>query len=175
MPWWQRLAYRTLEHPRLLAGFTVAGGLAQRAGLVPRATAAANELAALASSGGGPRWRRPEPTCGSSPVASWTAQAQPAHADTMAVLVGHWVSASPFPGPAAACRVAPCTAMPACTIGPAALARRVMGVLPASAPVLVDSAGCGAALKEYGRLVGTDAAAEFAARVFDVQEWMSNT
>lgn len=40
-------------------------------------------------------------------------------------------------------------------------------------PILVNSAGCGAALKDYGRLLGTDDAREFSARVFDVQEWLA--
>ncbi len=40
-------------------------------------------------------------------------------------------------------------------------------------PVLVNSAGCGAAMKEYGRLLGSDAARELAGRVFDVSEWLA--
>ncbi len=46
--------------------------------------------------------------------------------------------------------------------------------MPGEAPILVDSAGCGAALKDYGHLVGTAEAARFAARVFDVQEWLAD-
>jgi glycolate oxidase iron-sulfur subunit len=53
------------------------------------------------------------------------------------------------------------------------LAHRVMGAFPGEAPVLVDSAGCGAALKDYGELLGTDDAAHFSARVFDVHEWLA--
>jgi glycolate oxidase iron-sulfur subunit len=49
-------------------------------------------------------------------------------------------------------------------------ARQVMAALPGDAPIAVDSAGCGAALKEYGHLLGTDEAARFAERVFDIQE-----
>ena len=40
-------------------------------------------------------------------------------------------------------------------------------------PIIVDSAGCGAAMKDYGHLLGTDRAAEFSARVFDIQEWVA--
>lgn len=40
-------------------------------------------------------------------------------------------------------------------------------------PILVDSAGCGAAMKEYGHLLGTPEAEAFAARVFDIQEWLA--
>jgi glycolate oxidase iron-sulfur subunit len=48
-----------------------------------------------------------------------------------------------------------------------------MASMPGEAPVLVDSAGCGAALKDYGHLLGTDAARAFSARVFDVHEWLA--
>ncbi|MEM9202636.1 MAG: (Fe-S)-binding protein [Actinomycetota bacterium] len=40
-------------------------------------------------------------------------------------------------------------------------------------PILVDSAGCGAAMKDYGHLLGTPEAEAFAARVFDIQEWLA--
>src|SRR5205085_835738 len=53
------------------------------------------------------------------------------------------------------------------------LARRVIGAFPGDAPVLVDSAGCGAALKGYGRLLDTPGAAEFSRRVMDVHEWLA--
>ena len=53
------------------------------------------------------------------------------------------------------------------------LARRVMASMPGDAPIVVNSAGCGAALKDYGHLLGTDEAAAFAARVVDVHEWMA--
>jgi glycolate oxidase iron-sulfur subunit len=45
------------------------------------------------------------------------------------------------------------------------LARDVVASMPGNAPILVDSAGCGAALKEYGH--------DFAARVFDISEWLA--
>lgn len=53
------------------------------------------------------------------------------------------------------------------------LAARTMAALPGDAPILVDSAGCGAAMKEYGHLLGTDEARRFAARVQDVHEWLA--
>jgi glycolate oxidase iron-sulfur subunit len=53
------------------------------------------------------------------------------------------------------------------------LAGRVMLSMPGDAPILVDSAGCGAALKDYGHLVGTPEAHTFAARVRDVHEWLA--
>ena len=53
------------------------------------------------------------------------------------------------------------------------LARRVIAAFPGDAPVVVDSAGCGAAMKDYGRLLGTPAAQEFSARVRDFSEWLA--
>jgi glycolate oxidase iron-sulfur subunit len=53
------------------------------------------------------------------------------------------------------------------------LALRVIGSMPGEAPILVNSAGCGAALKDYGHLLGTDGGRRFAARVFDVHEWIA--
>ena len=52
-----------------------------------------------------------------------------------------------------------------------ALARSNLAALAETADyVVVNSAGCGALLKGYGHLLGTDAAAAFAARVRDVSE-----
>lgn len=53
------------------------------------------------------------------------------------------------------------------------LARRTMRSMPGTAPIVVDSAGCGAHLKEYGDILGSEAARSFARRVLDVHEWMA--
>jgi glycolate oxidase iron-sulfur subunit len=52
------------------------------------------------------------------------------------------------------------------------LARRVIASMPGSAPVVVNSAGCGAVMKDYGRLLGTAEAEAFSARVRDFSEWV---
>ncbi len=52
------------------------------------------------------------------------------------------------------------------------LAERVMRSMPGEAPIVVDSAGCGAALGEYGHLLGTDEARHFSARVRDLGTWL---
>ena len=39
--------------------------------------------------------------------------------------------------------------------------------------MVVDSAGCGTAMKDYGRLLGTPEAYRFAARVRDFSEWVA--
>jgi len=53
------------------------------------------------------------------------------------------------------------------------LARKVMAALPGDAAIVVDSAGCGAAMKDYGRLLGTPDAHAFSARVRDFSEWLA--
>jgi glycolate oxidase iron-sulfur subunit len=52
------------------------------------------------------------------------------------------------------------------------LARRTIASMPGIAPVVVDSAGCGAAMKEYGALLETGDARAFGARVRDFSEWL---
>ena len=52
------------------------------------------------------------------------------------------------------------------------LATRVIRSMPGVAPVVVDSAGCGAAMKEYGILLETAEAHAFSARVDDFSEWL---
>jgi glycolate oxidase iron-sulfur subunit len=94
------------------------------------------------------------------------------HADVQRVVEATGAGVA-VPGPAAAC----CGAL-ANHAGLAsdarALARRTMRALPGDAPILVDSAGCGAMLKDYGHLLGTDEAAAFSARVLDVHEWLAD-
>ncbi|MDP2291930.1 MAG: heterodisulfide reductase-related iron-sulfur binding cluster [Actinomycetota bacterium] len=53
------------------------------------------------------------------------------------------------------------------------LAEQVMQSMPGDAPIVVNSAGCGAALKEYGHLLGTPAAHAFSERVLDVHEFLA--
>jgi glycolate oxidase iron-sulfur subunit len=77
-----------------------------------------------------------------------------------------------LPGPEAAC----CGALHShAGLGDQArdLARRTMEAFPGDAPILVDSAGCGAQMKDYGHLLGTPEAEAFAARVRDVHEWLA--
>jgi glycolate oxidase iron-sulfur subunit len=52
-------------------------------------------------------------------------------------------------------------------------AARTMRAFPGQAPILVDAAGCGAMLRDYGHLLGTPGAAAFSARVRDVHEWLA--
>jgi glycolate oxidase iron-sulfur subunit len=52
------------------------------------------------------------------------------------------------------------------------LANRVIASMPGDAAVVVDSAGCGAAMKDYGGWLGTEDAAAFSRRVRDFSEWL---
>lgn len=55
------------------------------------------------------------------------------------------------------------------------MALRVMRSMPGTAPIVVNAAGCGALLKEYGELLETNEARAFADRVMDVHEWIAAT
>lgn len=52
------------------------------------------------------------------------------------------------------------------------MAKRVITSMPGSSTIVVNSAGCGAMLKEYGELIGTDEARSFSERVLDIHEWI---
>ncbi|HEY4333424.1 MAG TPA: heterodisulfide reductase-related iron-sulfur binding cluster [Ilumatobacteraceae bacterium] len=54
------------------------------------------------------------------------------------------------------------------------LARKVIASMPGDAPIIVNSAGCGAAMKDYGHLLATDQARAFSDRVRDVHEWLAS-
>jgi glycolate oxidase iron-sulfur subunit len=54
-----------------------------------------------------------------------------------------------------------------------ARAERTMRAFPGDAPILVDAAGCGAMLEDYGHVLGTPEAEAFGARVQDVHEWLA--
>ncbi len=54
------------------------------------------------------------------------------------------------------------------------LAIRTMNGFPGDRPIIVDSAGCGAAMKEYGVLLGTEEAVAFSERVYDVHEFIED-
>ena len=54
------------------------------------------------------------------------------------------------------------------------LAQRVIASMPGDIPIVVDSAGCGAFMKDYGRLLGTADARAFASRVRDFSEWLAS-
>ena len=52
-------------------------------------------------------------------------------------------------------------------------ARELVGAMPDDLPVIVNSAGCGSAMKGYGALIG-EPGKEFAKRAFDAAEFLAN-
>jgi glycolate oxidase iron-sulfur subunit len=169
VPRWQRAAYRLLGSHRTLTALTTAGAVAQRARLIPPSLARRLSLPRL------PLRQEPLRPTGDDVwlftgciMDAWQRQV---HRAAVAVLTACGTGVA-LPGDGAAC----CGALhvhAGLRRDAARLARRVMAAFPGSAPILVDSAGCGAALKDYGHLLGTAEAEGFAARVFDIHEWLA--
>ena len=169
-PWWQRAGYSVLGHHRtLLAGSTMLA-LAQRLRLVPRRFG----LGSLPL-------RRPAPvmpTADALEADVWLftgcvmdAWQRPTHRNT-AELIGLVGATYALPGRGGAC----CGALhvhAGLHDSAVKLAKSVMASMPGSAPILVNSAGCGAAMKDYGDLIGSDEARRFADRVVDANEWLA--
>lgn len=55
----------------------------------------------------------------------------------------------------------------------AKLASRTIAAFPGDAPILVNSAGCGAVLKDYGNILQIEEARKFSSRVKDIHEWLA--
>ena len=161
-----RLAYQVLAHHRLLLAGSTLLAAAQRVGLVPRRL----NLARL------PLRRRPLAATGTD-VWLFTgcvmhAWQRPVHQAVINVLRRGGIGVA-LPRRGGDC----CGALhvhAGLVDGARDLAQRVMASMPGDAPVLVDSAGCGAALKDYGHLLGTPEAEAFASRVLDVHEWLAS-
>jgi len=162
-PWWQRWGFRVLGHHRVLLVGSSLLAVAQRMRLVPKRLG----LARLPVRRGTPV--RPTGTDAwlftGCVMDAWL---RDVHRSTAAVLDAIGITYR-SPGSGGAC----CGALhvhAGLTHEAAALAGRVMASMPGDAPVVVNSAGCGAALKDYGHLLGTAEAAAFSARVVDVHE-----
>lgn len=171
---WQRLGLAALARPRLLRAASVGLGLLQRLRAVPSGRLGLPDPIPL---------RRPPLRASGTDVFLFTgcvmdAWQRPVHSAAQAVIEATGAGVTPT-GAAAPC----CGALPA-HAGLEEMARsmaqttmaglaRLEGRDGGEAPVLVDSAGCGAALKDYGRLLGTEEARRFSARVLDVHEWLA--
>jgi glycolate oxidase iron-sulfur subunit len=164
-PRWQRLAYRALGRHRLLVAGSRALAVAQRVGLVPKRL-------------GLPRLPLRQGRLEATGTDVWLftgcvmdAWQRTVHAAAMQVLAGAGTGVA-LPGRGKDC----CGALhvhAGLTAAARQLAVRVMSSMPGDAPILVDSAGCGAQLKDYGHLLGTPEAAAFARRVVDIHEWLA--
>ncbi|HNJ98220.1 MAG TPA: (Fe-S)-binding protein [Ilumatobacteraceae bacterium] len=165
-PRWLRAAFAPLSRPRLLRAGSVLIGLAQRLRLFPTDRGMPRRI---------PLRRSPLAATGTD-VLLFTgcvmdAWQRDVHEATMRVLAAAGVGVTPT------LATAPCCGALHSHAGmidrAKQMAQQVIESLPPDVPVLVNSAGCGAAMKDYGHLLGTDAARAFAARVFDVQEWLA--
>lgn len=171
-PVWQRWALKPLNQPRLLQIGTTAMAVAQRLKVLPDRLGAPADLPL--------RHHSLEPSAtvdapGRETVFLFTGCVMDVwqsevHAAAQRVLEAAGVAVIPTN------QLAPCCGAlhTHAGLGDDARARaaQLMGALP-DRPILVDSAGCGAAMKDYGHLLGTEAAKEFSGRVFDIQEWLA--
>jgi glycolate oxidase iron-sulfur subunit len=166
-PRWQRAAFRMLGHHRLLLAGSSILAVVQRLRLVP-----SKRLGLPARL---PIRRKPLTTSGTD-VHLFTgcvmdAWQRDTHLAVQTVIEATGVGVHPT-GSAAPCCGA-LTAHAGLRDQAQVRARQVIAALADGAPVLVDSAGCGAAMKEYGRLLDTAEARAFSQRVFDVHEWLA--
>ena len=166
-PWWQRFGLRLLRHHRLLIIGTPILAVAQRLHLIPKRAG----LSTL------PMRLGPPVVATSLTPDVWLftgcvmdAWQRSTHRSVAALIKAAGFSYG-LPTQAGSC----CGALHS-HAGLAheaqTLARSVMTSMPGASPIIVDSAGCGAALKDYGHLLGTPEAVAFSERVFDVHEWL---
>lgn len=165
-PWWQRRAFAELaHHGRLLAGSSVLA-MAQRVRLVPKRLGLGKlpvRRGSPVTSTGSDTW-----LFTGCVMDAWM---RDTHRSTANVLDALGVTYS-VPGSGGAC----CGALhvhAGLHDESVALARSVIDAMPGDAPILVNSAGCGAAMKDYGRLLDTDEATAFSDRVLDIHEWVA--
>lgn len=166
-PWWQRLGLRLLRHHWLLVLGTPILACAQRLHLIPK-RAGLSQLPVrvgtpiVASSDDPDVW-----LFTGCVMDAWQ---RSTHRSAAALITSAGCSYG-IPSKGGAC----CGALHShagLTTEARSLAISVMNSMPGSAPIVVDSAGCGAALKDYGHLLGTPEAEEFSQRVFDIHEWL---
>lgn len=166
-PWWQRALYRPLSRPRLLRFGSSVLAVANRLGLVPKRFGLPSTLPV----------RRAPHTVSGDDVYLFTGCVMDAWQRDVHIAGQRVIEAAGF-GVTPTGDLAPCCgalqAHAGLTDRTRALAEGMMRTLGGDdRPILVDSAGCGAAMKDYGHLLGTAEAAAFSARVFDIQEWLA--
>jgi glycolate oxidase iron-sulfur subunit len=166
-PRWQRLLFRPLAWPRLLRLGSSALAVANRLRLVPSRFGLPAAMPI----------RRAAHTTSGDDVYLFTGCVMDAWQRDVHIAGQRVIEAAGF-GVTPTGDVAPCCgalqAHAGLTRETRRLAEKMMSALSAdSRPILVDSAGCGAAMKDYGHLLGTTEAAAFSARVFDIQEWLA--
>ena len=180
-PWYRRLGYRLLSYHRLVLAGSRLLAVAQRSRLVPSGRLGLPERLALRSAplrpgvgaaGGLTVWLHT-----GCVMDAWQ---RPVHRAALAVLEAMGVTVLLPLG----LRGGGCCGALANHAGLVDIAREqaratmttLTGATSATStqhPILVDSAGCGAQLKDVGHLLGSPEGEHFAARVFDVNEWIA--
>ncbi len=169
-PLWQRLAMKPLGHPHVLGAGSKAIAAAQRLHMIPKRLGISADVP----------FRQNPLTPSGTDVIMFTGCVMDAwqrnvHQAGQRVLEAAGFGVTPS-GPMAPC----CGALHAhagLANDTRSFANTMMeafstGAL-ANAPIIVDSAGCGAQMKDYGHLLGTSEAEVFSARVFDICEFLA--
>ncbi len=163
----QRIGFWPLSHPRLLRFGSTMLAIAARLRLVPKRLGIPRDLP----------WRRRRHSTSGDDVFLFTgcvmdAWQRDVHHAAQRVLETAGYGVTPTAD------IAPCCGALHAHAGLGDNARRraeatIAALSADDRPILVDSAGCGAAMKEYGHLLDTPEARAFSSRVFDIQEWLA--
>jgi glycolate oxidase iron-sulfur subunit len=172
-PWWRRSGHRALAHHWLVLAGSSALGLTQRLRLVSAARSRGLGLPERVPI------RRPTLKPSGSDVWLFTGCVMDAWQRDVHAAVKRVVEATgagiALPSSAQGAGCCGALAVHAGLSDTAVrMANAVMASMPGNAPILVDSAGCGAAMKDFGHLIGTAEAAAFSTRVCDVHEWLAS-
>ena len=197
-PLWLRFGYKLLPHRRLLRSAVAMGAVAQRLRLMPKklnlpaipfrqgklrpSGNPSRESSSLGSTtGSGNNIGKSDPShrnTNSNKVTVWLftgcimdAAMRDVHHASQKVLEATGTKVS-FPGNKANC----CGSLhrhAGLAKDAAKLAHRTIAAFPGNAPILVNSAGCGAVLKDYGNILQTEEARQFSNRVKDIHEWLA--
>ena len=165
-PFGTKLALMPLAHPRLLSLGTSALAVAQRLHMVPKRFGLPANLP----------FKNTPPTTSGNDVFLFTGCVMDVWQRDVHQAAQRVLEAAGF-GVKPTSDSAPCCGALHTHGGQAATAKgraqATIAALAGDQPIVVDSAGCGAAMKEYGHVVGTPEAVAFAARVFDMQEFIA--
>lgn len=165
-PWWLKLGLHGITKPKLLRGASTILGVAQRLRLLPTQKLGLPHRV--------PIRRQPLQSSGND-VWLFTgcvmdAWQRSSHHATKKVIEATGTSVRPSGDKAPCCGALHTHA----GLDARKLAQQVISALAGDNLILVNSAGCGAALKAYGDLLDSDEARSFAKRVFDIHEWLAN-
>jgi glycolate oxidase iron-sulfur subunit len=170
-PAWQQAALKPLAHPNLLRAGTKALAVANKVGLVPKRLGLPDDIP----------FRQDPLVASGDDVWMFTGCVMDAWQRDVHQATQRVIEAAGF-GVRPTSDLAPCCGALQSHAGMGDEARSRASQLiealsqgdAATRPILVNSAGCGAAMKDYGHLLGTDEARAFSERVFDVSEFLAD-